>query len=137
MITESSTTREIREGIIADTKAFLTGLESGATDDQLRAVLQRIREQELHLIKAGGTMLDPKIWGILLNRLAQRDGQEIIDNTAPPRQFMDSRLHSDSNPVSDSNQAIDSNQVSNPVMDFQPDPDPLSTGSSARPDEVI
>jgi hypothetical protein len=81
MITESSTAREIREGIIADTKTFLTGLESGASNDQLRAVLQQIREKELRLLKEGGTMLDPKIWTILLNRLAQRDGQEIIDNT--------------------------------------------------------
>jgi hypothetical protein len=84
MITESSTTHEIRAGIIADTKAFLIGLESGATDEQLRAVLQRIREKELHLLKVGGTMIDPKIWSILHNRLAQRDGREIIDNTDSP-----------------------------------------------------
>lgn len=84
MITESSTAHEIRAGIIAETKAFLTGLESGATNEQLRAVLQRIREMELQLLKVEGTMLDPKIWSILHNRLAQRDGQEIIDNTIPP-----------------------------------------------------
>jgi hypothetical protein len=83
MITESSTANEIRTGIIADTKAFLNGLESGATNEQLRAVLQRIREKELQLLKVGGTMLDPKIWAILHNRLAQRDGQEIFDNTSP------------------------------------------------------
>jgi hypothetical protein len=83
MITDSSTAREIREGIIADTKTFLNGLESGASDDQLRSVLQQIREKELRLLKEGGTMLDPKIWTILLNRLAQRNGQEIIDNTNP------------------------------------------------------
>jgi hypothetical protein len=83
MITESSTAREIREGIITDTKSFLIGLESGASEDQLRAVLQRIREKELRLLKEGGTMLDPKIWSILLNRLAQRDNQEIIDTTQP------------------------------------------------------
>jgi hypothetical protein len=83
MITESSTAHEIRAGIIADTKAFLMGLESGATDEQLRAVLQRIRGKELHLLKVGGTMIDPKIWTILHNRLAQRDGREIIDNTNP------------------------------------------------------
>ena len=81
MITENSTARDIREDIIADTKAFLTGLESGATDEQLRIVLQRIREKELRLLKEGGAMLDPKIWSILLNRLANRDGQDIIDNT--------------------------------------------------------
>jgi hypothetical protein len=84
MITESSIVHEIRAGIMADTKAFLMGLESGATDEQLRAVLQRIREKELHLLKVGGTMIDPKIWTILHNRLAQRDGREIIDNTNPP-----------------------------------------------------
>jgi hypothetical protein len=82
MITESSTAPEIRAGIIADTKAFLTGLECGASDEQLRAVLHRIREKELHLLKVGGDMLDPKIWSILHNRLAQRGG--IIDNMAPP-----------------------------------------------------
>jgi hypothetical protein len=83
MITESLTVHEIRAGIIADTKAFLTGLESGATNEQLRAVLQRIREKELQLLKVGGTMIDPKIWTILHNRLAQRDAREIIDNTDP------------------------------------------------------
>jgi predicted HAD superfamily phosphohydrolase YqeG len=83
MITESLTAHEIRAGIIADTKAFLIGLESGATNDQLRAFLQRIREKEIHLLKVGGDMLDPKIWTILHNRLAQRDGQEVIDNTDP------------------------------------------------------
>jgi hypothetical protein len=83
MITESSTANEIRTGIIADTKAFLNGLESGATNEQLRAVLQRIRVKELQLLKVGGTMLDPKIWAILHNRLAQRDGQEIFDNMDP------------------------------------------------------
>jgi hypothetical protein len=84
MIIESSTAHEIRAGIIADTKAFLIGLESGATDEQLHGVLQRIRQKELHLLKVGGTMIDPKIWTILHNRLAQRDGREIIDNTDPP-----------------------------------------------------
>jgi len=83
MITENSTVRDIREGIIADTKAFLTGLESGATNEQLRAVLQRIREKELLLLKEGGAMLDPKLWSILINRLAQRDSQDIIDNISP------------------------------------------------------
>lgn len=81
MTTESSTAREIREEIIADTKAFLTGLESGATNEQLRALLLRMRERELLLLKEGGTMVDPNIWRILHNRLSQKDGQEIIDNT--------------------------------------------------------
>jgi ABC-type uncharacterized transport system ATPase component len=85
MITENLTVRDIREGIITDTKAFLTGLESGATNEQLRAVLQRIREKELLLLKEGGAMLDPKLWSILINRLAQRDSQDIIDNTSPKR----------------------------------------------------
>jgi hypothetical protein len=85
MITENSTAFEIRSGIVTDIKAFLTGLESGATNEQLRAVLQRIREQEVKLLKIGSAMLDPKIWSILNNRLAQRDGQEIIDNTSPRR----------------------------------------------------
>jgi hypothetical protein len=88
MITESSTAHEIQAGIIADTKAFLIGLDSGATDEQLRAVLQRIREKELQLLKVGGNMLDPKIWSILHNRLAQRDGREIIDNTDPASGFI-------------------------------------------------
>jgi hypothetical protein len=87
MITENLTADEIRAGIIAETKAFLIGLDSGATDEQLRAVLQRIREKELILLKVGGTMIDPKIWSILHNRLAQRDGREIIDNTDLPSSF--------------------------------------------------
>ena len=84
MTTESSTAREIREEIIADTTSFLTGLESGATNEQLRLLLLRIREKEVQLIREGGTMIDPNIWRILQNRLALKDGQEIIDNTAPP-----------------------------------------------------
>lgn len=83
MYTENSATREIRAGIIADTKAFLTGLESGASIDQLRGVLQRIREKELLLLKEGGAMVDPKIWRILHNRLELHRGQEIIDNMTP------------------------------------------------------
>ncbi|HEV2354631.1 MAG TPA: hypothetical protein VGR89_10325 [Puia sp.] len=47
-------------------------------------MLLRMREKELQLIKEGGTMLDPEMWRILHNRLAQKDGEEIIDNTAPP-----------------------------------------------------
>ena len=81
MITENSTARDIRESIITDTKAFLTGLESGATDEQLRTVLHRIREKEVRLLKEGGAMLDPKIWTILLNRLANRGSQDFFDNT--------------------------------------------------------
>lgn len=84
MTTDRSTAWQIREEIISDTKAFLTGLESGATNDQLRSLLLRMREKELQLIKEGGTMLDPEMWRILHNRLAQKDGEEIIDNTAPP-----------------------------------------------------
>jgi hypothetical protein len=80
MITENSTARDIREGIVADTKAFLNGLGSGATDEQLRTILQRIREKEICLLREGAAMIDPKIWSILLNRLANRDGQDIIDN---------------------------------------------------------
>ena len=83
MITESSTARQIREGIIADTKTFLNGLESGASNGQLRTILQQIREKEIGLLKEGGNMLDPKIWTILLNRLAQQNGPEVIDNTNP------------------------------------------------------
>ena len=84
MITESSTVHDIRAGIIADTKTFLAGLESGATNGQLRAVLQRIREKEIQLLRVGGTMIDPKIWSILHNRLTQRGEQDFIDNTTPP-----------------------------------------------------
>ncbi|HET6255253.1 MAG TPA: hypothetical protein VFE32_14325 [Puia sp.] len=83
MITESTIVREIRAGIIADTKSFLTGLESGASDEQLRAFLQRIREKELRLLKESGAMLDPKLWSILLNRLSQRGSSDVIDNTNP------------------------------------------------------
>ncbi|HLI94391.1 MAG TPA: hypothetical protein VKU83_12295 [Puia sp.] len=84
MTTSSSTARQIREEIISDTKAFLAGLEAGATNEQLRSLLLRMREKELQLIKEGGTMIDPEMWRILHNRLAQKDGEEIIDNTAPP-----------------------------------------------------
>lgn len=81
MTTENTSSRDLRSAIIAATKVFLTGLESGASYERLNSILLEIKETELQLIKQEGTMLDPDMWKILHNRLARGSEKEIIDTT--------------------------------------------------------
>ncbi|HLX67572.1 MAG TPA: hypothetical protein VKR41_11270 [Puia sp.] len=62
----------LRFAIIADTKIFLRGLDSGASDEQLRTIAQRIRDKEQQLLHQEGAVLDPNMWRILHSRLINR-----------------------------------------------------------------
>jgi len=62
----------LKQAIIAETKVFLRGLKSGASDEQLLAIAQRIRDKEHQLAKEEGAVLDPTMWRILYNRLKNR-----------------------------------------------------------------
>ena len=75
---ENSTTTDIKSAILADTQSFLAGMASGASHEQLSAILARIRSRELQLIKEEGVMLAPVLWRIMENRLTNRKPPEII-----------------------------------------------------------
>ena len=62
----------LRMAIIAETKVFLRGLKSGASDEQLRSIAQRIRDKEHQLLEEEGAVLDPAMWRILHSRLKNR-----------------------------------------------------------------
>jgi hypothetical protein len=81
MESRSRSLKELRADILLDFKRFLSGLDSGATNEQLVAILARIREKELQLIKDDGSMLAPEMWRLLHSPLANRKKVEIIDTT--------------------------------------------------------
>ena len=81
MNTETSTQVALRSAIIEDTVRFLIGLKSGATTDQLTALLAQIKEKEMQLLKENGSMLSPVMWQTLHNRLTNRNN-DIIDTTS-------------------------------------------------------
>jgi hypothetical protein len=85
MTTEKSTLSgtELREAIIADSRLFLLGLETGVSEETLFDILRRIKEKELLLLKTEGAMLDPEMWKIIHNCLANRRPVEIVDTTKP------------------------------------------------------
>jgi hypothetical protein len=62
----------LRGAIIAETKNFMRGLDSGASDEQLRAIARRIRNKEQQLLHEEGAVLDPAVWRILHSRLTHR-----------------------------------------------------------------
>jgi hypothetical protein len=68
----------LRVSIIAETKVFLRGLKSGATDEQLLSIVHRIRDKEAKLLQQEGAVLDPDMWRILHNRLRKRN-MEFVD----------------------------------------------------------
>jgi hypothetical protein len=72
---------ELREAIIADSRLFLLGLESGVSEETLFDILRRLKEKELLLLKTEGAMLDPEMWKIIHNCLANRRPVEIVDTT--------------------------------------------------------
>ena len=79
---EPSNTKNLQTAIIGQTKKFLIGLESGVSDEILSSILLDIQQKELQLIQQEGTMLDPEIWRLLRNRLANRRNKDIIDTSA-------------------------------------------------------
>ena len=72
---------ELREAIIADSRLFLLGLETGVPEETLFDILRRIKEKELLLLKTDGSMLDPEMWKIIHNCLTNRRPVEIVDTT--------------------------------------------------------
>jgi hypothetical protein len=72
MISRVDNLSSLKVAIIADTKIFLRGLDSGASDDQLRTIVQRIRDKEQQLLRQEGAVLDPDMWRILHSRLINR-----------------------------------------------------------------
>jgi hypothetical protein len=80
-ISEYSTAKLLRAAIISQTKQFLLGLETGASDEQLLSILSTIKGVELQLIKEEGTMLDPAMWKLLQSHLTNRKTRGAIDTT--------------------------------------------------------
>ena len=72
MISAFNNLSSLRIAIIAETKIFLRGLKAGASDEQLRTIVQRIRDKEQELLHREGAVLDPEMWRILHNRLINR-----------------------------------------------------------------
>jgi hypothetical protein len=70
----------LRLSIIGETKVFLRGLTTGATDVQLLGIVQRIRDKEQKLLRQEGAVLDPDMWRILHNRLLKRRVEFIETN---------------------------------------------------------
>lgn len=79
MDSEYSTTRDPKAAILADSKLFLAKLEAGAPDEQLTAILVRIKQQELQLIKEQGIGISPELWRFLRSRFTNRKPNDIID----------------------------------------------------------
>jgi hypothetical protein len=72
MISRFNNLSSLRFAVIAETKIFLRGLKSGASDEQLRTIAQRIRDKEQQLLHQEGVVLDPDMWRILHSRLINR-----------------------------------------------------------------
>jgi hypothetical protein len=72
MISRVDNISTLKFAIIAETKIFLRGLKSGASDGQLRTIAQRIRDKEQQLLHLEGAVLDPDMWRILHNRMINR-----------------------------------------------------------------
>ena len=81
MVPEQASIKGLRAAIIGATKRFLIGLGSDASDEVLASILLDIKEKELQLIRQEGTMLDPEMWQLLRDRLANRRMKDIIDTT--------------------------------------------------------
>jgi hypothetical protein len=79
MDSENSTTSDPKAAILADSKLFLAKLESGASEEQLTALLVRIKQKELQLIKEQGIGLSPELWKFLRSRFTNRKPKDIID----------------------------------------------------------
>jgi hypothetical protein len=77
---DNLTSGELQASILADSQVFLAGLGSGASEEQLSIILDRIKEKEFRLNAEYGLKLSPEVWNILRNRLANRKSIEYIGN---------------------------------------------------------
>jgi hypothetical protein len=75
----NSTSGGLQAAILAESQFFLTSLNSGASEEQLNIILDRIKEKELRLKVEHGLKLSPEVWNILHSRLLNRKPIEIID----------------------------------------------------------
>lgn len=73
MISEFNNLSTLRGDIIAETQVLLRGMYSGASDEQLQAILRRIRDKEHELLQQEGVVLHPDMWRILHSRLRKRN----------------------------------------------------------------
>ena len=73
-----STLKDIRTAILADAKRFLQCLDSGASVEELAAILAGIKEMESQLIRNEGEMLAPGMWQVLNNRLTSKINRERV-----------------------------------------------------------
>ena len=80
MVTALENLSALRVAIIAETKIFLRGLKTGASDEQLQSIAQRIRDKEQQLLHEEGAVLDPAMWRILHNRLIKRKVEFVDPN---------------------------------------------------------
>jgi hypothetical protein len=78
MISGLNNISSLKLAIIAETKLFLRGVNLGASDEQLQAIIRRIREKEHELLQQEGAVLDPEMWRILHSRLRKRN-LEVVD----------------------------------------------------------
>ena len=78
MISAINNVSDLKLAIISDTKIFLRGLESGASDAELLKIVRRIRDKEHQLLRQEGAVLDPGMWRILHSRLKKRN-VDIVD----------------------------------------------------------
>jgi hypothetical protein len=78
MISGLDNLSSLRLAIIAETKVFLRGLNSGASDARLQAIIRRIRDKEHELLQQEGAVIDPEMWRILFSRLKKRN-LEFVD----------------------------------------------------------
>jgi len=69
----------IRAAILMDTKRFLQCLDSGASIEELSAILTQIKEKESQLLKKEGSMIAPDLWKLLHNRLVSKINREVPD----------------------------------------------------------
>jgi hypothetical protein len=76
---DNSSSGDLQAAILAESQFFLSSLNSGASEEQLNIILDRIKEKELRLSAEHGLKLSPEMWNILLSRLANRKPIEIID----------------------------------------------------------
>ena len=76
---ENSTLSELKSAILADSQLFLAKLQTGASDEQLNTVLDRMKQRNNLLIAIYGLKLRPEFWNILQSRLVNRKHKDIVD----------------------------------------------------------
>jgi hypothetical protein len=74
---ESAALERIKTAILSDAMTFLKGLHSGDPEDRLLQILDRIKTNETAMLRGRGTMVDPRLWRYLNERLNRRSNESI------------------------------------------------------------